>query len=60
MSSLEKVIHKLFLSLVFTIINWIVIDHFIVEISFIKYIFVEVLLLVSMKFYIFTTRKLNL
>jgi hypothetical protein len=60
MSSLEKVIHKLFLSLVFTIINWIVIDHFIVELSFIKYIFVEVLLLFSMKFYIFTTRKLNL
>lgn len=60
MTSFEKVIHKLFLSLVFTIINWIVIDQLIVEISFIKYIFVEVLLLVSMKFYIFTTRKLKL
>lgn len=60
MTSVEKVIHKLFLSLVFTIINWIVIDQLIVEITFIKYIFVEVLLLVSMKFYIFTTRKLKL
>jgi hypothetical protein len=60
MSPLEKVIHKLFISIMFSITNWIIIDNFIVEISLIKYIFVEILLLVSMKFYIFTTRKLNL
>lgn len=46
--------------MVFTLFNWVVIDYFIVDISFIKYIFVEVLLLVSMKFYIFTTHKLKL
>lgn len=60
MSAVEKLLHKLFISLVFSIINWVVIDSLIVEISIARYFFVEVLLLVSMKFYIFTTRKFNL
>jgi len=60
MSAVEKILHKLLISIVFSIINWFVIDYFIVEISIIRYFFVEVLLLISMKFYIFTTRKFNL
>lgn len=60
MSPVEKVIHKLGISLLFTIVNWVIVDNFIVDISFLRYLFIELLLVVSMKFSIFTTRKLKL
>lgn len=60
MSKFERVIHKLLISLVFSVLNWIVVDWLIVELPFWKYIIIELFLVVSMKFYIFTTRKLKL
>jgi len=60
MSISEKMIHRFLISLVFSLFNWVIIDHFIVELAFVKYIFVELFLLVSMKFYIFTTQKLKI
>lgn len=56
----EKVVHRLLISLVFTAINWVLIDWLIVEIPFWRYLIVEVFLVVSLKFYTFTIRKLNL
>ena len=60
MSSVEKVVNKLLLSLVFTALNWIVVDFFIVDVSFWRYLIIELFLVVSLKFYTFTTRKMNL
>lgn len=60
MSSVEKVVHRLLISIVFTVFNWIVIDFFIVDLPFWKYLIIELFLVISLKFYTFTTRKLNL
>jgi hypothetical protein len=60
MSSVEKVVNRLLISLVFTALNWIVVDFFIVEISFWRDLIIELFLVVSLKFYTFTTRKMNL
>lgn len=60
MSVTERQIHRALISLVFSVINWILIDLLLVELPFWKYFIIELFLVVSMKFYIFTTRKLNL
>jgi hypothetical protein len=60
MSSVEKVVNKLLISLVFTALNWVVVDFFIVDVSFWRYLIIELFLVISLKFYTFTTRKLNL
>lgn len=60
MSSIERVINRLLISLLFTMLNWVLVDWLIVELPLWKYIIIELFLIVSMKFYIFTTRKMNL
>jgi hypothetical protein len=60
MSSVDKVVHRLLISLVFTALNWVVVDFLIVDVSFWRYLIIELFLVVSLKFYTFTTRKLNL
>ena len=60
MSVLERQIHRALISLVFSIINWMLIDYLLVDLPFWKYFIIELFLVVSMKFYIFTTRKMNL
>jgi hypothetical protein len=60
MSNVEKIIHRLFISLVFSIMNWMLIDWLIIELPVWKYFVIELFLVISMKFYIFTTRKMKL
>lgn len=60
MSGTEKIIHRLVLSTIYTLFNWIIVNWLIVDISFWRYLIIEVFLVISMKFYIFTTRKMNL
>lgn len=60
MSSTERVINRLLISLVFTMLNWVLVDWLVIELPLWKYIIIELFLVVSMKFYIFTTRKMNL
>lgn len=60
MSSVEKVVNRLLISLVFTALNWVVVDFFIVDVSFWRYLIIELFLVISLKFYTFTTRKMNL
>jgi hypothetical protein len=60
MSPQEKRIHRALISLVFSLINWLLVDLFLVELPFWKYFIIELFLVISMKFYIFTTRKMNL
>jgi len=56
----EKVIHSLLLGCLFTFTNWFLVNKFIIEISFWKYIFIEIILVISLKLYTFTKLKLRL
>lgn len=60
MSPTERRIHKALISLVFSFLNWMAIDYFLIDIPFWKYLIIELFLVFSMKFYIFTTRKMKL
>mgnify|MGYP000941322230 CR=1 FL=1 len=60
MSPVMKRIHRGLLSLAFSVLNWSVIKTFLVELPFWKYIIIELFLVISMKFYIFTIRKFKL
>jgi hypothetical protein len=60
MTNIEKIIHHFSLSVLFTLINWFIIDFFIIEISFIKYFIIEIILVLSLKFYKFTLSKFKL
>jgi hypothetical protein len=48
------------IAILFSILNWLIIDRFIIEIPFYKYFIIEILLIVTMKLCIFTTQKLKL
>lgn len=56
----EKIIHTLILSLMFSIISWLVVDNLIIDISFLKYFLIEIVLIISLKFYKFTIQKFKL
>lgn len=57
----EKVIHSFLLSMVFTLANWAIVSNFIIpDLSFFKYIFIEIALVISLKLFIFTKLKLGL
>lgn len=56
----EKLINTIILSIVVSVINWIIIDKFVVKMSIFQYFFVEIFLLLSLKTYIFAKRKLDL
>lgn len=60
MSSIEKELHKLLISLCFSVLTWLIVDHFIVDLPLWKYFIIELLLVISWKFSIFTTRKMKL
>jgi hypothetical protein len=60
MSNFEREVHKLIISLCFSLVTWTIVNLFIVDISFWKFLIVELLLFISWKFSIFTTRKMKL
>jgi hypothetical protein len=60
MGKYEKALNKTIISLIFSLLNWIIVNRFIIEIPFYKYFIIEILLIVSMKIFIFTTQKLKL
>jgi len=60
MKPLEKIIHSLIISFLFTITNYIFIINFIINISFLKYFLIELVLVISLKLYKFTIHKLDL
>jgi hypothetical protein len=60
MGKYEKAINKTIIALLFSVLNWLIIDRFIIEIPFYKYFIIEILLIVTMKLCIFTTQKLKL
>lgn len=60
MGKYEKAINKTIIALLFSVLNWLVIDRFIIDIPFYKYFIIEILFIVTMKLCIFTTQKLKL
>jgi hypothetical protein len=60
MTIIEKTIHHALIAILFSIINWIIIDNFIINISFWKYFIIELLLVSSLKIFKFTIQKLKL
>lgn len=57
---IENTLHKIILSCLFMIVNWLIISKLIVDVSFFRYIFAEVIILLSMKGYILLIAKLKL
>jgi hypothetical protein len=57
---IENTLHKIILSCLFMILNWLIISNLIVDVSFFRYIFAEVIILLSMKGYILLIAKLKL
>lgn len=55
----HEAIHSFLLSIVFTLLNWVVIDNLVVALSFWKYILIEIIILVSFKIYQFTLHKIQ-
>lgn len=60
MSITEKFIHSFLIAVVFSILCWLIITNFVIEISFWKYIIIEIILAVSKKLYTFTIQKTHL
>jgi hypothetical protein len=60
MNNYEKIIHKALIAILFSVMNWILITTFIIEISFLKYLIVETVLVLWMKVYKFTLNKFKL
>ena len=56
----EKFFHALVIGILFSILNWFIIDCFIIKLSILKYVFIECILIVSIKLFKFTKLKLNL
>jgi hypothetical protein len=60
MSLKEKFIHSFIIAAVFSILCWFIVNTFIIEITFWKYIIIEIILAVSKKLYTFTLQKTHL
>jgi hypothetical protein len=60
MGKYEKAINRTILSILFSILNWKLINIFLIDIPFYKYFIIEIFLIVSMKLFIFTTQKFKL
>lgn len=51
--------HKLVIAILISLLTWVIIDRLIVELSLVKYFFVEVLLFISGELYTFISSRLQ-
>jgi hypothetical protein len=56
----EKIIHGFMLAVLFSVINWLIIDGLIINVSIIEYLFIEITFVLSIKLFKFTKLKLKL
>ena len=56
----EKVLHSLMLSVTFSLVNWKIIDFFLIDMPFWRYIIIELILVISIKLFKFTKQKLKI
>jgi hypothetical protein len=52
-------LHKLVIAILISLLTWVIIDRLIVELSLVKYFFVEVLLFLSGELYTFISSRLQ-
>jgi len=57
---IEKVIHSSLIAILFSLLNWFIIDKCIITIELWRYCTLEILFVISMKLYKFTIQKLKL
>ena len=60
MSKIEKIFHRALISIVLSVLNWLIIDNLVVSIPLWKYFILELLFVVSMNLYKFAVQKLHL
>lgn len=60
MTIFEKYTHRFLLGSLFTIMNWTIVKTLIIDVSFIRYFFIELALILSMKLFKFTLTKFKL
>jgi hypothetical protein len=60
MKTYAKVIHRIILSTLFSILTWIIVKSFIIEITFLRYFLVELILYFSMNLLKFTLQKFKI
>jgi hypothetical protein len=56
----EKILHSLAISTLFSLLNWFIIKTFIIDVTIVEYIFIEIVLIISIKLFKFTKLKLKL
>jgi len=56
----EKIIHSFLISILFSLVNWFIIKTFIINVTILKYIFIEIVLIISIKLFKFTKLKLGI
>jgi hypothetical protein len=56
----QKIIHSFIISILFSIANWFVVKNLIIDVTIIEYIFIEIVLVISIKLFKFTKLKLKL
>ena len=59
---MKKHIHalmKFLISIVFSLIAWVVVDYFIIRITFVKYFFIEVVIIISQFAYDWQLKRLS-
>jgi hypothetical protein len=56
----EKIIHGAIIAVLFSVINWLIIDGLIINVSIIEYLFIEITFVLSIKLFKFTKLKLKL
>jgi hypothetical protein len=55
-----KIIHRIILSTLFSILTWLVVKNFIIEITFLRYFILELILYLSMNLLKFTLQKFKI
>lgn len=60
MKTYAKVIHRIILSILFSILTWLIIKSFIIEITFLRYFILELILYLSMNLLKFTLKKFKI
>jgi hypothetical protein len=56
----EKIFHSFIISVLFSLLNWFIIKNLIIDVTVVQYIFIEIVLVVSIKLFKFTKLKLKL
>jgi hypothetical protein len=56
----EKIIHSFLISILFSLSSWFIIKTFIIDLTILEYIFIEIVLIISIKLFKFTKLKLGI